>query len=170
MHATVSDIREPTYDFSNHKAIGNWFCCSWNWFFVGSLWIPCREHQTNSKALLSISVSECLTWQAGLSWGEGMLCLQDDIPHSQPYFHAAPALFSQLCLAHAAPKDVPVLWASGHSDCACKTSHSASLCTCLCTQPVCRAGEVVVKESCGCSLRASCWQWLSCPGHPARGT
>lgn len=136
---------------------------------MGSIWILPGKH------LLNISGSGCWTRQDQARWARsprqkcGCCACRVTFPHFQPDFHAAPALFSKLCLPHAAPKAVP--GPPGIRTlrlCPQNLSFSISVCSPACAG---RAGEAALKLSCVCSLTgAVSWAQPGCPGHPARGT
>jgi len=148
MDTTVLDIREPTHDVLKHKSEGNWttlvllllklLLCG---IFLDPMWGALERQQASAKHLGIRPGRQDRAGAAGFPGPSHCCVCRMTFPHLQPDFNAAPVLFLHICLAHTGPEDVSVLWASGRSDCACKTSHSASLCTRLCAQTAGRAGE-----------------------------
>lgn len=146
------DIREPTGHYSKRKSMGKrtpLVLLIMKFPLCGLTLDPVWEAPAKHLGIWALDKDQ--TRRARSPRQKCWCCAcRVTFPHFQPDFHAAPVLFSQVCLA---PKAVPVLWASGLSGCALKTSHSASL------SVRGRAGEAAGEKGCVCSLTGAV------PGH-----
>lgn len=165
MRTTLSDIREPTGDFSTHKTMGSWtpmvlllmklpLCGLLSDLVWGA---PERQRVSAIRPRAWIFDQAGGTMLAGgFPWAKPMLCLQGDVSPLPALFSCSPCFvlanlsclrWSKGCSCPLGTRPLPL--------CPQNISFSISVLACVCRQWA-EQGRVVFRMSCACSLPESC--------------